>query len=230
MAIQNSLEDSVDFQPVTVTLAEPVMTSVVVVEDDRLLRQSLARLIGEARNYRCLGAFTTAEEALEQIPELQPEVVVMDINLPKMSGIECTRRLKQAQPRVAVLMLTVYDDSERIFEALRAGASGYLLKRAVAVEILHAIQDVKEGGAPMSSQVARKVVASFRESPKPGLEHATLSERETEILAQLSKGYANKEIADRMSISLSTVRTHLRHIYEKLHVRSRAEAIVRCRS
>jgi len=203
------------------------MTRVVVVEDDRLLRQSLARLIGEARGYRCLGTFATAEEALERIPALQPEVVVMDINLPRMSGIDCTRQLTQAHPEIGVLMLTVYDDSERIFEALRAGASGYLLKRSVAREILQAIQDVKEGGAPMSSQVARKVVASFRQPARTSADNATLSERESEILAQLSKGYANKEIATRMCISLSTVRTHLRHIYEKLHVRSRAEAIVR---
>lgn len=224
------MEASVDFQE-ALAKDEPEadMTSVVVVEDDRLLRQSLARLIGEARSYRCLGAFATAEEALEKIPALQPEVVVMDINLPRMSGIDCTRRLKQTHPNMGVLMLTVYDDSERIFEALRAGASGYLLKRAVATEILRAIQDVKEGGAPMSSQVARKVVASFREPVRASAENATLSERETEILAQLSKGYANKDIAAHMSISLSTVRTHLRHIYEKLHVRSRAEAIVRVR-
>ena len=203
------------------------MTSVAIVEDDGLLRRTLERLIGEARGYRCVGTFSTAEEALETIPALQPEVVVMDIHLPRMSGIDCTRRLKEKCPAIGVLILTVYDDSERIFEALRAGASGYLLKRSVAKEILPAILDVKDGGAPMSSQVARKVVASFRDLAKAAEETTSLSEREAEILAQLSKGYANKEIADRMHVSLSTVRTHLRHIYEKLHVRSRAEAIVR---
>jgi len=223
------MEQSVDFRPPLGKNPETSMTSVVIVEDDRLLRQSLARLIGEARSYRCLDTFTTAEEALEKIPALQPDVVVMDINLPGMSGIDCTRRLKLAQPQIGVLMLTVYDDSDRIFEALRVGASGYLLKRSVATEILQAIQDVKEGGAPMSTQVARKVVASFRATAQADAENATLSERETEILAQLSKGYSNKEISERMCISLSTVRTHLRHIYEKLHVRSRAEAIVRFR-
>ncbi|MDR3457199.1 MAG: response regulator transcription factor [Verrucomicrobiae bacterium] len=223
------MEHVVDFLPVVGKHADTSMTSVIVVEDDRLLRQSLARLIGEARSYRCLGTFTTAEEALEKVPGLRPDVVVMDINLPKMSGIDCTRQLKLAHPEIGVLMLTVYDDSERIFEALRVGASGYLLKRSVATEILQAIQDVKEGGAPMSSQVARKVVASFRVAAKADAENATLSERETEILAHLSKGYSNKEISERMCISLSTVRTHLRHIYEKLHVRSRAEAIVRFR-
>ena len=203
------------------------MTTVAIVEDDALLRRTLATLIGEARGYRCTGAFSTAEDALERIPALMPEVVVMDIHLPRMSGIDCTRRLKEKCPAIGVLMLTVYDDSERIFEAMRAGASGYLLKRAVAEEILPAILDVKEGGAPMSSQVARKVVESFRQATKTMESATSLSERETEILAQLSKGYANKEIADRMHVSLSTVRTHLRHIYEKLHVRSRAEAIVR---
>jgi DNA-binding NarL/FixJ family response regulator len=223
------MEHVVDFQPAAGKHQEPSMISVVVVEDDRLLRQSLARLIGEARSYRCLGTFTTAEEALEKIPGLRPDVVVMDINLPRMSGIDCTRQLKLAHPQIGVLMLTVYDDSERIYEALRVGASGYLLKRSVATEILQAIQDVKEGGAPMSSQVARKVVASFRQSAKADAENASLSERESEILTQLSKGYSNKEISEYLSISLSTVRTHLRHIYEKLHVSSRAEAIVRYR-
>jgi DNA-binding NarL/FixJ family response regulator len=205
------------------------MTTVVLIEDDRLLRQSLAKLIGDAPGYKCLGAFITAEEALEKIPQLWPDVVVSDINLPRMSGISCTRELKRLCPDTGVLILTVYDDSERIFEALRAGASGYLLKRSVAQEILSAIQDVKEGGVPMSSQVARKVVASFREPTQARQENDSLSEREEEILAQLSKGYANKEIAERMHVSVSTVRTHLRHIYEKLHVRSRAEAIVRSR-
>jgi DNA-binding NarL/FixJ family response regulator len=203
------------------------MTTVAIVEDDRLLRQTLQRLIGEARGFRCVGAFGTAEEALDKIPALMPEVVVMDIHLPKMSGIDCSRRLKDQCPGIGVLMLTVYDDSERIFEALRAGASGYLLKRSVAEDILPAILDVKEGGAPMSSQVARKVVASFRQPAKAAAAATSLSEREVEILAQLSKGYANKEIADLMHVSLSTVRTHLRHIYEKLHVRSRTEAIVK---
>jgi DNA-binding NarL/FixJ family response regulator len=203
------------------------MTTVAIVEDDTLLCRTLRRLIGEARGYRCVGAFATAEEALEKIPALMPEVVVMDIHLPGMSGIDCSRRLKEKCPAIGVLMLTVYDDSERIFEALRAGAGGYLLKRSVAEEILPAILDVKEGGAPMSSQVARKVVASFRQPAKSGAETTSLSEREVEILAQLSKGYANKEIADLMHVSLSTVRTHLRHIYEKLHVRSRTEAIVK---
>ena len=205
------------------------MISVALVEDDRILRNSMAQLIGVAEGYRCLAEFATAEEALVKIPSLHPDVVVMDINLPKLSGIDCTRLLKQDHPEISVLMLTVYEDSERIFEALSVGASGYLLKRSATTEILQAIQDVKDGGAPMSSQVARKVVASFCKPKPPGSDLTGLSEREAEILAQLAQGYANKEIADRMHISASTVRTHLRHIYEKLHVRSRAEAIVRFR-
>ena len=200
-----------------------------IVEDDAILRRSLTKLIGEAPGFCCVGACGTAEEALQQIPHWMPEVVVMDIHLPCMSGIECTRRLREACPNLAILMLTVYEDSEKIFEALRAGARGYLLKRAVSDEILHAIQDVKEGGSPMTSQVARKVVESFRRPAGPETEASALSAREQEILRHLSKGYANKEIAGKMSISLSTVRTHLRHIYEKLHVRSRTEAALKFR-
>jgi DNA-binding NarL/FixJ family response regulator len=202
------------------------MTTVAIVEDDAVLRRSLTRLIGEAPGHRCVCACSTAEEAWETIPKFMPEVVVMDIHLPRASGIECAARLKKDFPKMGVLMLTVYEDSEKIFDALRVGASGYLLKRSVADEILRAIADVKTGGSPMSSQVARKVVDSFRKTERLADEATNLSEREREILSQLAKGYANKEIAERMFISLSTVRTHLRHIYEKLHVRSRAEAIV----
>jgi DNA-binding NarL/FixJ family response regulator len=202
------------------------MTTVAVVEDDAVLRRSLTRLIGEAPGHQCVCSCSTAEEALETIPKFMPEVVVMDIHLPCASGIECAARLKKDHPQIGVLMLTVYEDSEKIFDALRVGASGYLLKRAVAGEILRAIADVKGGGSPMSSQVARKVVDSFRRTERADDEATNLSEREREILSQLAKGYANKEIAERMFISLSTVRTHLRHIYDKLHVRSRAQAIV----
>ena len=206
-----------------------IMTTVAVVEDDTLLRQTIVSLIDEASGFRCVGAFSTAEEALKKIPELMPEVVTMDIHLPRMSGVECVHKLKQICPSIGVLMLTVYDDSERIFEALRVGASGYLLKRSVTEEILSAILDVKKGGAPMSSQVARKVVASFRQAAQTVNASSVLSERENEILAQLSKGYTNKEIAKRMNIGISTVCTHLRHIYEKLHVHSRTEALLQIR-
>ena len=206
-----------------------IMTTVVVVEDDALLRKTLVELVGDAPGFQCMGAFATAEDALKKIPRLMPEVVVMDIHLPCMSGIECTYRLKESCPDAMVLMLTVYDDSQRIFEALRAGANGYLLKRSVAVDILQAILDVKDGKAPMSAQVAKKVLAAFRQ-PSPGKDFSSsLSEREKEILNQLSQGYTNKEIAARLSVSLPTVCTHLQHIYEKLHVHSRTEALAQIR-
>jgi DNA-binding NarL/FixJ family response regulator len=151
----------------------------------------------------------------------------MDIHLPNMSGVECTRRLKELCPTLQILMLTVYEDNERIFSALKAGAGGYLLKRADPADILHAIQEVKQGGAPMSSQIARRVVQSFREAAQDELKVEALSQREEEILQHLSKGYSTKEIADRLSVSVNTVRTHLQHIYHKLHVRSRTEAVVK---
>jgi DNA-binding NarL/FixJ family response regulator len=224
------MEALVCFSPSpTSNLGGIIMTTVAVVEDDALLRQSMVRLIGEASGFSCVGAYSTAEEALKKIPGLMPNVVVMDIHLPRMSGIVCASQLKEKCPAISVLMLTVYDDKERIFEALRAGASGYLLKRSVANEILAAISDVKSGGSPMSAHVARKVVTSFQQSTKSMEESSSLSERENEILAQLSRGYANKEIAERLHISLSTVRTHLRHIYEKLHVHSRAQALLQIR-
>ncbi|HZI32766.1 MAG TPA: response regulator transcription factor [Candidatus Binatia bacterium] len=149
----------------------------------------------------------------------------MDLNLPQMSGIECIRRLKELLPGMPVIVLTVYEDSEHIFRALKAGACGYLLKRSEPDEVLTAIKDAREGGSPMSSQIARRVVISFHEAADDS--ETVLTERENEILSFLSQGYANKEIADKMDISVPTVRTHLRHIYEKLHVRSRTEAIVK---
>jgi DNA-binding NarL/FixJ family response regulator len=144
-----------------------------------------------------------------------------------MSGVDCTRRLKELCPSVQILILTVYEDNDRIFGALKAGASGYLLKRADPADILDAIQDVRQGGSPMSSQIARRVVQSFHESVPDPQKKESLSQREEEILQQLSKGYSTKEIADRSSISVNTVRSHLRHIYEKLHVRSRTEAVLK---
>jgi DNA-binding NarL/FixJ family response regulator len=202
-------------------------TTVAIVEDNRDFRATLAHYLDEAPGYRCVCACGTSEEALQKIPRLLPDVVLMDIHLPNMSGVECTRRLKELCPALQILMLTVYDDNERIFSALKAGAGGYLLKRADPADILHAIQDVKQGGAPMSSQIARRVVQSFREAANDELKVDALSQREEEILQHLSKGYSTKEIADRLSVSVNTVRTHLQHIYHKLHVRSRTEAVVK---
>lgn len=205
------------------------LITVAIVEDDAVIRNSLVRLVGEAPGFRCVGSCATGEEALEKLPALKPAAVVMDVNLPRMSGIECTRRFRALSPSSQVMMLTVYADGEHLFSALKAGASGYLLKRSDPDEVLQALRDVAAGGAPMTGQIARRVVQSFRDEPAgSGLgADVKLTEREEEILARLSKGYANKEIADQLSISVPTVRTHLRHIYEKLHVRSRTEAVAK---
>jgi len=202
------------------------MTSVGIVEDDAVLRQTLSRIIGDTRGFRCVAACATGEEALIELPVHQPAVVLMDLNLPQMSGIDCIRRLKELLPATPIIVLTVYEDSEHIFRALKAGANGYLLKRSEPEEVLTAIKDAREGGAPMSSQIARRVVLSFHEPAQSNADVA-LTDRENEILSFLSQGFANKEIADKMNISVPTVRTHLRHIYEKLHVRSRTEAVVK---
>jgi DNA-binding NarL/FixJ family response regulator len=203
------------------------LISVAIVEDDSDFRATLARYLDEAPGCRCVCACSTSEEALQKIPRLLPDVVLMDIHLPRMSGLDCTRRLKELCPAIQILILTVYEDNDRVFGALKAGASGYLLKRADPADILHSIQEVKQGGAPMSSQIARRVVQSFREPPPNALKNEKLSQREEEILQQLSKGYTTKEIADHLSVSVNTIRTHLQHIYDKLHVRSRTEAVVK---
>lgn len=207
------------------------MITVGIVEDNRELRTSLVRMVDAARGYRCVCACSTAEEALREMPSTQPQVVLMDIHLPHRSGIECTRRLRDLSPATQVLILTVYDDNDNIFNALKAGASGYLLKRSSPAEILKAIIEVKEGGAPMSTQIARKVVASLRE-PVADLttDGETLSEREMEVLGYMSKGYSEKEIAEKMHVSVNTVKTHRKHIYHKLHIRSRSEILLRYRA
>jgi DNA-binding NarL/FixJ family response regulator len=198
-----------------------------IVEDDAVLRRSLTRLVGEAYGNQNVIACASGEEALQKLPPHKPAVVLMDLNLPQMPGTECIRRLKELLPATQMIVLTVYEDSEHIFRALKAGASGYLLKRSEPDEVLEAITNAREGGAPMSSQIAHRVVHSFHEPTPAGLDTAALTEREKEILTYLSKGFANKEISDKLQISVPTVRTHLRHIYEKLHVRSRSEAIVK---
>ena len=202
------------------------MTRVAIVEDNPTLRQYLAEFISGTAGHTCVCACGSAEEALAQIPAAQPNVVLMDIHLPGESGIACTARLRQQMPDLQVIMLTVYKDIKVIFQALQAGACGYVLKRADEAEILAAIAEVQAGGAPMTSEIARMVVRSFMEKPKaPGPDHTKdLSEREIQLLALLAEGFANKEIATRLDISSATVRTHLMHIYEKLHVRCRTEA------
>lgn len=188
------------------------------------MRRNLERMLRRAGNVQTVGSCRTGEEALDQIPAAGADVILMDINLPGISGIECTARLKQLMPESQVIMLTVYEDSESIFNALKAGACGYLLKRSSPSEILDAIENVRSGGAPMTSEIARKVVLAFHTPGPAQAETAALSAREQEILELLSQGRLSKEIAEQLQISFHTVRVHLKHIYEKLHVRSRAEA------
>jgi len=200
------------------------MIKVVIVEDIAGIRLNLEQLINDEPGIKCVGSFTTGEEALKRIPALLPDLAIMDINLPGISGIQCTARLKELLPRLQILMVTVHSDNDRVFAALEAGASGYLLKRTPANEMISAIRDVMQGGAPMTGEVARRVISSFRRSATHAKTETSLTEREEEILSLLSQGYSNKELAGKLFVSYETVRTHLCHIYEKLHVRSRTEA------
>lgn len=203
--------------------------SVSIVEDDRPTLESLAALLRRAPGVRLLGAHPSGEAALAHLPVEQPEVVLMDINLPGMSGIDCIPRLKARMPALQVLMLTTYEDSHLIFNSLRAGASGYILKNKSSAELLDAIRQVHEGGAPMSMRIARKVVAFFNQLPEPSSGAEQLSEREAQVLAALAKGLLYKEIGAQLKISENTVRTYIKRIYEKLHVSSRTEAVAKFR-
>lgn len=206
------------------------MTKIAIVEDNRVIRESLAEFILSDPEFTCVCTCGTAEEALKLIPKHQPEIVLMDVQLPKMSGIECTTQLKQLLPGLHIIMVTVYEDTERIFKALRAGACGYLLKRCTPEELLAAVREVRQGGAPMSREIARKVIFSFQEPSNVAAEMEDLSPREREILELLASGFPNKQIADRLGLTDGTVRWHLRHVYNKLHVRSRTEAALKFRS
>ncbi len=202
---------------------------VVIVDDDEEIRASLATLIRRASNLKLIGDYANAETALKEIPRHVPDVVIMDINLPGMKGFECVRQLKATRPEVQFLMLTVYEDSDSLFNSLKAGASGYLLKRTASAKLLEAIRDVHTGGSPMTPQLARRVVQFFSKPSESG-SNSSLSELtpgEREFLGQLANGYAYKEIADRMKISIDTVRSYVRTVYEKLHVHSRTEAVVK---
>jgi DNA-binding NarL/FixJ family response regulator len=199
-------------------------TKVALVEDNVGLRVSWARLITGAPGFQCVCVCGSGEEALKKLPAALPDVVLMDIHLPKMSGIECTALLKQRLPQVQILIVTVHSDNDQVFSALQAGASGYLLKRTGPAGLLEAISDVMRGGAPMTGEIARKVIASFRRPTHAPPEEAHLTPREEDILSLLTRGYANKEIAERLGVGYETVRTHLCNIYQKLHVRSRTEA------
>lgn len=199
--------------------------SVSIVEDDVKVRGSLARLIDSTGEFSCVSQHPDAENALKELPVIKPEIVLMDINLPGMDGVECVRRVKQVLPETQVVMLTVYENTNIIFGALTAGASGYLLKRSSPDQIIEAIRDVHNGGSPMSSHIARKVVASFQQVREPVHEYEKLSVREQQVLDFLARGFLYREIADELKISYATVHTHIRHIYEKLQVRSRTEAV-----
>lgn len=200
---------------------------VSIVEDNRGTRESLQEILDRVPTLRCVGVHPNGEEALREIPKEQPDVVLMDINLPGMNGIECVARLKEQLPKTQVLMLTTYEESDLIFDSLRKGASGYLLKNMPPSELIQAIEQVQAGGSPMSMQIARKVVNHFQKIRTPQSDMERLTKREQEILALLAKGFLYKEIADQLTISLSTVRAHLHTVYEKLHVQSRTEAVVK---
>ena len=200
--------------------------TVAIVEDNAQLRNTHGKVINRADGFSCVGMYATAEEALEAIPRNPPDVVLMDINLPGMNGVECVSELKKILPKILIVMLTVYEDTDNIFNALKAGATGYLLKRTSKDELLEAIRDVYKGGSPMTTHIARKVVQSFQRADST-LPSENLSTREQEVLECLAKGFLYKEIADKLGISYETVRTYIRRIYEKLQVRSRTEAVAK---
>ncbi len=200
---------------------------VAIVEDDQRWRANVERLVSETEGLELVGSFRTGEDAVRDLPARRPQVVLMDINLPKMSGVECTRQLRELLPSLQIVMLTVYDDSDRIFQALQMGAGGYLLKRASADEILQAIQDVHRGGAPMSAYIARKVVQSFQQQTSVTKPDDALSKRESEVLGYVARGYSDKEVAEALGLTPSTVRSYLKNIYGKLHVHSRTQAILK---
>jgi DNA-binding NarL/FixJ family response regulator len=206
-------------------MSKPI--TVAIVDDEADLREHIAGYLAAAGGVTCKAAYASAEEALQRLPQDKPDVILMDINLGGMDGIECVRRLKTVMPEAQVLMLTVFADTEKIFRALAAGASGYLLKRLSPSKLLEAIREVQVGGSPMSASIARKVVQSFQSIPARGEGSPDLSQREREVLNGLADGLAYKQIADQLQVSIHTVRNYIRRIYEKLHVRSRTEAVAK---
>jgi DNA-binding NarL/FixJ family response regulator len=206
------------------------MIRVAIVEDNKTMRESLRRFVQTAPDFQCACVCATAEEALQTLPGHQPEVVLMDIQLPKMSGIECAARLKRLLPSVQIIMVTVYEDTERISAALRAGACGYLLKRCKPEDLVAAVREARLGGVPMPREIARKVIAAFQQSITASAEVEELRPSEKKIFELLALGLPNKEIANRLGLSASTVRWHLENIYSKLHVNSRTEAVLKFHS
>lgn len=202
------------------------MISISIVDDESSLRQSIATFVNGSAGFRCLSTFPSGEAALLHLPEEWPDVILMDIHLTGMSGIECVRRLKAMKAEVQVVMLTVYEDADQIFAALAAGATGYMLKRLTPGRLLDAIQEVHAGGSPMSHSIARKVLASFQK-PGPPADLSNLTPREEMVLKCLAKGYTYQKTGEALKISLDSVRTYVRRIYEKLHVHSRTEAVAK---
>jgi DNA-binding NarL/FixJ family response regulator len=199
--------------------------SLVIVEDLDEVRQGLSQFLSLNPEFKVLDTFKTAEEALVDLPKINPDIVIMDINLPGINGIECIRLVKKKVPRTQFMMFTVYENDEKVFEALKAGASGYLLKNTGLLQITESLKELYKGGSPMSSNIARKLVTIFREQQPDNEPVEALSKRENEILQLLAKGLLYKEIADQLTISTGTVRQHIHKIYEKLHVQNRTEAI-----
>lgn len=206
------------------------MIKVAIVEDDKTLRHGFETLLNQTAGLQCVGTCDTVADAIRKIPKCQPDVLLMDIQLPDKSGIECTARIKELLPAVQIIILTVYEDSDRIFQALQAGACGYLLKRSSPERIIAAIREAQEGGVPMTPEIARKVIGQFRAKATASTQVETLTAREREALELVMQGLENQEIADRMGVSIATVRFHLQHIYEKLHVHSRNEMIFKFKS
>ena len=198
-----------------------------IVEDNATVRDSLTFILNGSPGFLCVCTCSTAEEALKKIPQMKPDVVLMDLHLPVLSGIECVRRLTSQNPNLQIIMLTIEENSERVFQSLEAGASGYLVKTTPPAEILAAIEEVNRGGSPMSSQIARMVVRTFQKRGESRREEENLTQRENEVLNLVCQGYRSKEIAETLSIKLQTVETHVRNIYNKLHVRSRVEAVTK---
>ena len=203
------------------------MIKIAIVDDNKKLRESITTFVGGTPGLKCVSAYGSAAEALQHLPNDKPDVVLMDINMPGMDGIECVARLKSQTPEMQIVMLTVYEDTDKIFRALAAGANGYLLKRASPSQILEAIRDVHAGGSAMSSSIARKVVASFQRAAPVTPARTHLSPREQEVLDGLSRGLTYHAIADELGIGVETIRTHIKRIYEKLHVQSRTEAVAK---
>jgi DNA-binding NarL/FixJ family response regulator len=203
------------------------MIKVGIVEDNKTLREGFETLLNRTAGFKCVCTCETVAEALNKIPKAEPDVVLMDIQLPDSTGVECTAKIKELMPKVHIVIVTVYEDSERIFQALRAGACGYLLKRAQPEKIIDAIKEAQEGGVPMTPEIARKVIGQFRQQATTQSEVENLTDREREVLELVMHGHANKAIAERLGVTVAAVKFHLQHIYEKLHVHSRTEAALK---